>query len=44
VKINAAGLKDRAVADQLVGEAESIAQAAQQQEDEILAIVNAKIQ
>ncbi len=44
VKINAAGLKDRAVADQLVSEAESIAQVAQQQEDEILAIVNAKIQ
>ncbi|MBO7233600.1 MAG: glutamate formimidoyltransferase [Paludibacteraceae bacterium] len=44
VKINAAGLKDRTVADQLVAEAEAIAVAAQQQEDEILAIVNAKIQ
>ena len=44
VKINAAGLKDRTVADQLVAEAEAIALAAQQQENEILAIVNAKIQ
>ena len=44
VKINAAGLKDRAVADKLVAEAEAIALAAQQQENEILAIVNAKIQ
>ena len=44
VKINAAGLKDRAVADALVKEAEEIQAAAQKAEAEILAIVESKIQ
>lgn len=44
VKINAAGLKDRAVADALVKEAEEIQAAAQKVEAEILAIVESKIQ
>ncbi len=44
VKINAAGLKDRAVADQLVGEAEALVKAANEAEAEILAIVESKIQ
>lgn len=44
VKINAAGLKDRAVADALVKEAEEIQAAAQKAETEILAIVESKIQ
>lgn len=44
VKINAAGLKDRAVADALVKEAEEIQAAAQKIEAEILAIVESKIQ
>ncbi|MBQ8493628.1 MAG: glutamate formimidoyltransferase [Alistipes sp.] len=44
VKINAAGLKDRAVADALVKEAEEIQTAAQKAETEILAIVESKIQ
>ncbi|MBO5018489.1 MAG: glutamate formimidoyltransferase [Alistipes sp.] len=43
VKINAAGLKDRAVADALVKEAEEIQAAAQKAEAEILAIVESKI-
>lgn len=38
VKINAAGLKDRAKADALVAEAEQIAAAARKEEDEILKI------
>lgn len=44
VKINAAGLKDRDVADRLVGEAAGIAAKAVQEEKEILDIVNSKIQ
>ena len=44
VKINAGGLKDRAVAEQLVKEAEEIAAMAQAEETEILNIVNSKIQ
>ncbi|MDD7456021.1 MAG: glutamate formimidoyltransferase [Bacteroidales bacterium] len=44
VKINAAGLKDRDVADRLVGEAAGIAARAVQEEKEILDIVNSKIQ
>ena len=43
VKINAAGLKDRAVADALVKEAEEIQAAAQKAEAEILAVVESKI-
>ena len=43
VKINAAGLKDRAVADALVREAEEIQALAQQAEKEILAVVESKI-
>lgn len=43
VKINAAGLKDREAAERLVSEAESIQAAAQQAEQEILAIVESKI-
>lgn len=43
VKINASGLKNRAVADGLVAEAEGIAVRAQEFENEILAIVNSKI-
>lgn len=43
VKINAAGLKDRAVADALVAEAAEIAAAADKQEQRILEIVNSKI-
>lgn len=43
VKINAAGLKDRTVAEQLVGEAEAIVAGAQREETEILAIVESKI-
>ena len=44
VKINAAGLKDRAMADALVKEAEEIQAAAQKAEAEILAVVESKIQ
>ena len=44
VKINAAGLKDRAVAEALVKEAEEIQAAAQKAEAEILAVVESKIQ
>lgn len=43
VKINAAGLKDRAMADKLVKEAEEIQAAAQRAEAEILAVVESKI-
>ena len=43
VKINAAGLKDRTVADALVKEAEEIQSAAQRAEAEILAVVESKI-
>ena len=43
VKINAAGLKDRAMADALVKEAEEIQAAAQKAEAEILAVVESKI-
>ena len=43
VKINAAGLKDRAVAEELVKEAEEIQAMAQLAEKEILAIVDVKI-
>lgn len=43
VKINAAGLKDRAMAEKLVKEAEEIQTAAQQAEREILAVVESKI-
>ena len=43
VKINAAGLKDRATADALVKEAEEIQAAAQMAEAEILAVVESKI-
>ncbi|MBO5672239.1 MAG: glutamate formimidoyltransferase [Alistipes sp.] len=43
VKINAAGLKDRTVADALVAEAEEIQRLAQQAEKEILAVVESKI-
>ena len=43
VKINAAGLKDRTVADALVKEAEEIQAAAQRAEAEILAVVESKI-
>ena len=44
VKINAAGLKDRAVADALVKEAEEIQALAQKAEAEVLAVVESKIQ
>ena len=44
VKINAAGLKDRAVADALVKEAEQIQALAQKAEAEVLAVVESKIQ
>ena len=43
VKINAAGLKDRTVAEALVKEAEEIQAAAQRAEAEILAVVESKI-
>ena len=43
VKINAAGLKDRTVADALVKKAEEIQAAAQRAEAEILAVVESKI-
>ena len=43
VKINAAGLKDREVAERLISEAAEIAQKAVAQEAEILQIVNQKI-
>ena len=43
VKINAAGLKDREMADKLVKEAEEIQTAAQKAEAEILVVVESKI-
>ena len=43
VKINAAGLKDRAAAEALVAEAKEIAAAADREEARILEIVNSKI-
>ena len=44
VKINAAGLKDRAAADALVAEAEALPAAADRREREVLAVVESKIQ
>lgn len=44
VKINAAGLKDRSVAEELIGEAERIAREAERLEKEVLEIVNEKIE
>ncbi|MBO7185295.1 MAG: glutamate formimidoyltransferase [Alistipes sp.] len=44
VKINAAGLKDRAAAEALVKEAEEIQALAQKAEAEVLAVVESKIQ
>lgn len=44
VKINAAGLKDRSVAEELIGEADRIAREAERFEKEILEIVNEKIE
>ncbi len=44
VKINAAGLKDRAAADALVAEAEALAAEADRREREVLADVESKIQ
>ena len=44
VKINAAGLKNREVADALVKEAEEIQALAQKAEAEVLAVVESKIQ
>ncbi|WP_289065557.1 glutamate formimidoyltransferase [uncultured Alistipes sp.] len=44
VKINAAGLKDRAAADALVAEAEALAAEADRREREVLAVVESKIQ
>lgn len=43
VKTNAAGLKDRALAEKLVGEATEIARLAQCREDEILETIESKI-
>ena len=43
VKINAAGLKDRAVADALIAEAEALAAEAVRLEAEVLQIVESKI-
>ena len=43
VKINAAGLKDRAVADALTAEAEALAAEAVRLEAEVLQIVESKI-
>ncbi len=43
VRINAAGLKDREVADALVAEAAEIAKAAEEYEKKVLAIANEKI-
>ncbi|MDE7304925.1 MAG: glutamate formimidoyltransferase [Alistipes sp.] len=44
VKINAAGLKDRAAAEALVAEAEALAAEARRREEEVIAIVESKIQ
>lgn len=43
VRINAAGLKDRTVAEQLIAEAAALVSQAEQQENEILEIVNKNI-
>lgn len=43
VKINAAGLKDRATADKLVGEANELIKKANEQEAEIMKIVEEKL-
>ena len=43
VRINAAGLQDRALADKLIAEAEAIAKEAAEKEAEILAAVNKNI-
>ncbi len=43
VKINAAGLKDRTVAEELTARAEALASEAEKAEKEVLAIVNSKI-
>lgn len=43
VRINAAGLKDRAVADKLIGEAAELVKLAEQEEREILEVVNKNI-
>ncbi len=43
VKINAAGLKDRAAADKLVAEAEALAAEANVREREVIEIVENKI-
>lgn len=43
VKINAAGLKNRQLADELVGRAEAIAVEAERQEAEVLKVVESKI-
>lgn len=44
VKINAAGLKDRSIAEELIGQAESIGRDAERLEKEVLEIVNSKIE
>ncbi len=44
VKINAAGLKDRSAAEELIGEAERIGREAERLEKEVLAIVESKIE
>ncbi len=44
VKINATGLKDRSIAEELIGEAERIARDAERLEKEVLEIVNEKIE
>lgn len=43
VRINAAGLKDRTVAERLIGEADAIAAEAEREEREMIAIVEQKI-
>ena len=43
VRINAAGLKDRTVAERLIGEADAIAAEAERDEREVIAIVEQKI-
>lgn len=43
VRINAAGLKDRTVAERLIGEADAIAAEAEREEREVIAIVEQKI-
>ena len=43
VRINAAGLKDRAMADSLVGEAAELERLAEERENAILKVVGEKI-